>query len=83
MQKGRCGKVIVEGFTFDAPKSCKKFLKSHDEDMWLLDEEAWLRVYKQSFKPPKKCLYTFIERSIGVQKSDIELSYKGGWEVQG
>ena len=33
MQKGHCGKVIVEGFLFNASKSCKKFLKSHDEDM--------------------------------------------------
>ena len=34
-------------------------MKSHDEDMWLLNEEICLRVYKQCFKPSNNYLCTF------------------------
>ena len=40
MRKGCCGKVIAEGSLFNASKSHEKFMKSHNEDTWLLDEEA-------------------------------------------
>ena len=52
-------------------------MKSHDEDTWLLDEEAQLRVYNQIFKPLDKCICTSIGRYKGVQKLEIKLSYIG------
>ena len=35
-----CGKINAKGSLFDAPKSCEKFMKIHNEYPWLLDADA-------------------------------------------
>ena len=61
--------------------NCFLFMKIHDEDMWLLDEEyIWGYIINALNFQIGVSIHS-IERSIGVQKSEIDLSYKGGWEA--
>ena len=44
------------------------FVKGHDEELWLLDKEAQLKVYKQGFSLSSKCLCTHRLKIIKSRK---------------